>query len=113
IDELRKNVKMINCSNCGAPIDLAKTTTCAHCGSPLSMLDVNRAGALITELQAADQASRTIDPAFPIRLALARAQAETACAGFDTHPRWFHDVSENGLVAAGLQSMVRWLNQQL
>src|SRR5687767_851513 len=35
IDELRLHVQTINCSNCGAPIDLAKASACGHCGSPL------------------------------------------------------------------------------
>lgn len=37
--ELRQHLQSVNCSNCGAPIDLAKATVCAHCASPLSMLD--------------------------------------------------------------------------
>ena len=47
IAELRKNVQIINCSNCGAPVDLAKGSDCAHCGSPLSMLDMQQAERLI------------------------------------------------------------------
>ena len=43
IAELRKNVQIVNCSNCGAPIDLAKRSDCEHCGSPLSMLDLQQA----------------------------------------------------------------------
>ena len=34
---LRQNVQSVNCSNCGAPIDLAKTSACGHCGSPLEV----------------------------------------------------------------------------
>ena len=44
IDDLRRNVQAVNCSNCGAPIDLAQGASCTHCGSPLSMLDMNQAG---------------------------------------------------------------------
>jgi hypothetical protein len=39
IEELKQNIQAANCSNCGAPIDLAKSSSCLHCGSPLSMLD--------------------------------------------------------------------------
>jgi len=35
IAELRQNVQILNCSNCGAPIDLVKQSMCLHCGSPL------------------------------------------------------------------------------
>ena len=33
IAELRRNVGAVNCSNCGASIDLAKASVCGHCGS--------------------------------------------------------------------------------
>src|SRR5450755_910853 len=42
IAELRQNIQVINCSNCGAPIDLTKDSVCPHCGSPLSMLDTKK-----------------------------------------------------------------------
>ena len=40
--ELRDNIQHLNCSNCGAPIDLAHESACAHCSSPISMLDVKQ-----------------------------------------------------------------------
>ena len=56
--ELRATVKMVNCSNCGAPIDLVNASACAHCGTPISMLDVKQIEAAVTGLQRADEASR-------------------------------------------------------
>lgn len=32
LQELRQNVQTINCSNCGAAIDLASDSVCKHCG---------------------------------------------------------------------------------
>ncbi|MBI4485407.1 MAG: hypothetical protein HY655_05295, partial [Acidobacteria bacterium] len=112
IEELRRSVQVVNCSNCGAPVDLMKGSACTHCGSPLSMLDMNRAGALIAELQEAAQAVRPIDPTLPLQLEQARRQVEAAFASFDRNPSWFDDVSQGGLVAAGLSSLARWLKQQ-
>jgi len=43
IAELKEAVQVVNCANCGAPIDIAKSSVCAHCGSPLSMVDVAKA----------------------------------------------------------------------
>ncbi len=57
IAEMRQNLQAVNCSNCGAPIDLARSSACGHCGSPLSMLDLHRADELIRELQQADRKS--------------------------------------------------------
>ena len=40
LQELRQSVRTVNCSNCGAPVDLVHGSSCDHCGSPLSMIDV-------------------------------------------------------------------------
>ncbi len=53
LDELRQNVQIINCSNCGAAIDLAKDSVCAHCGSAVSMLDLPQMARTIGQLQTA------------------------------------------------------------
>jgi hypothetical protein len=66
--ELRVNVQTINCSNCGAPIDLTHASACAHCSTPLSMLDLNQIEAMAAHLRQADEASRTIDPTLPERM---------------------------------------------
>jgi hypothetical protein len=61
IAELRANVRQINCSGCGAPIDLAHESACSHCGSPLSMLDVKQIERMANQLRAADEKSNAID----------------------------------------------------
>ena len=111
IEELRRNLQVVNCSNCGAPIDLARASSCAHCGSPLSMLDLKQAGALVAALHESEQ-PRPLDPTLPLRLEQARREVNAAFAAFETTPGWFDDVSENGLVAAGLSSLARWLKQR-
>ena len=112
IEELRQNVQVINCSNCGAPIDLATSSSCAHCRSPLSMLDMKQAGALVTALRESER-PRPIDPTLPLQLEQARREVEAAFASFERGPGWFDDVSQGGLVAAGLSSLARWLKQQI
>src|SRR5688572_4122734 len=112
IAELRQNVQVVNCSNCGGPIDLAKTAACAHCGSPLSMLDMNQAERLVEQLRAADSGSKTIDPALPLALARARAEAEAAFKGIPGHDSWHDDWSSLGLVGAGLTELIRLLKRE-
>jgi Zn-finger nucleic acid-binding protein len=51
--EMKENIQPVNCSNCGAPIDLTRGSTCAHCGSPLTMLDLRHPEELIAELRKA------------------------------------------------------------
>ncbi len=113
IDELRQNVQEVHCSNCGAPIDLAKSSTCPHCGSPLSMLDLSQAEALVAELRQADHAAAHVDPALPMHLEQARREVSSAFASFDQHPTWYSDVSQTGVVGAGLQALARWLKTSL
>src|SRR5206468_11747481 len=43
LDELRRNVQTVNCSNCGGAIDVGKASTCPHCGSPLSIINMKQA----------------------------------------------------------------------
>jgi ribosomal protein S27AE len=104
IEALRRSVQAVNCSNCGAPVDLAHGSTCGHCGSPLSMLDVKQAERLIAQLQRADDGHRSIDPDLPLRLERARREVEAAFAKFDPERSPGPD-----LVAAGMDMLARWL----
>jgi len=109
IAELRQNVQTVNCSNCGGPIDLAKTTACTHCGSALSMLDMKQAEALVEQLRDADRPGKTVDPALPLHLARARREVDEAFRGVPDTDDWFPEVSSSGLVGASLSALAKWL----
>jgi hypothetical protein len=111
IGELRKNIKIVNCSNCGGPVDLAKGSECAHCGSPLSMLDMDQAERLVSQLRAADSGSKTVDPALPLALARARVETESALKGLPGHDPWTQEGWSMGLVGAGLAELIRLLKR--
>jgi len=107
IEELKQNVQTLSCSNCGAPIDLARESACTHCGTPLSMLDMKQAETVVTELKRAAE-PRPIDPALPLELMRARREVEAA---FASDPNWWKDAGSNGLVEAGLSALLGWLNK--
>ena len=107
--ELRATVQVVNCSNCGAPVDLARTSACRHCGSPLSMLDLTQAGALVEQLQKADRSGQPIDPALPLNLERARRETEANFIGLVRDASFARDISATDLVSAGLQAFARWL----
>ncbi len=107
--ELRQSVQFVNCSNCGAPVDLEKRSGCAHCGSPLSMLDLQQAERLIERLQRADKTGQPVDPALPMNLERARRETEANFAGLVRDTAFLSDLSASGLVVAGLQAVARWL----
>jgi hypothetical protein len=109
VEELRQHVQMVNCSNCGASVDLATGSACRHCGSALSMLDMRQAEALVTQLQQATQPREQVDPALPMRLARARRETEAAFSAFEHEKTWFDDARSVGLVGAGLSAISRWM----
>ena len=110
IAELRRNIQIVNCSNCGGPIDLALGGDCSHCGSPVSMLDMQQAASLVAQLRSADAGEKQpIDPALPLAMARARREAEQAFAGLEGDAMWWRDASNSGLVGAGLSALARWL----
>ena len=95
----------VNCSNCGAPVDLARGSACGHCGSPLSMLDLEQTGRLVSQLREADRTDKPVDPTLPLEMARARREVEAAFATFQKEPEWTLDVG------AGLSALARWLGQ--
>jgi Zn-finger nucleic acid-binding protein len=109
IEELRQHLQAVNCSNCGAAVDLAKGSLCTHCGSALAMLDLKQAEALVAQLKHADRLDRNVDPALPMSLARAKRDVETSFAAFERDQSWFDDVSSVGLVQAGLTAFNRWI----
>lgn len=82
--QLRAEVKSVQCSSCGAPVDLAKGFECGHCGSPLSILDADAVEKTLRELGEAD-ARRSGDPAEKEMRARALASMETMRTGPDDH----------------------------
>jgi hypothetical protein len=99
LEELRHEIQIVNCSSCGAPIDLATGSVCAHCKSPVSMLDMKQPEALLAQLSKAAE-PRPIDPALPLELARAKRDVEAL------FPR---PEEPTDLVHACLNSVARWL----
>ncbi len=108
IDELRSQVRTINCSNCGAPVDLALGTVCLHCGSSLSMLDVKQAEDLITRLQQAGKAPHAPERLQPSESGSVR-RPDLAFGPFAQTPDWFEHASTDGLIGAALGVLAGWI----
>jgi len=112
IAELRRNIQIVNCSNCGGPVDLTVGAACGHCGSPVSMLDMTQTEALVAQLRKAEaRATQPIDPALPLEMARARREVEQAFAGLEGDELWLRDATRSGLVGAGLSAVARWLKK--
>jgi Zn-finger nucleic acid-binding protein len=110
IEELKKNVRTVNCSNCGAPIDLATSSACTHCGSAISMLDMNQAQETLAQLQKA-AVPRPIDPALPFELEMATRDAERSFGPREPgHDVWGTGTS-SALVQEVLDAVSKWLTR--
>ena len=53
LDKLKKLVRIIRCSSCGAPIDLSTQTACSYCRAPIAVLDPDAVASTLRELDAA------------------------------------------------------------
>jgi hypothetical protein len=107
IEELRTHIQFLNCSNCGAPIDLGAASACAHCKSPVSMLDMKQPQQLLAQLQEAS-APKAIDPKL---LGFELAKAKHDMDLLFGEPDWKREASASGLVQACLGSVSRWLSK--
>jgi len=110
IEQLRANIQIVNCSNCGAAIDLESGSVCSYCHSPISMLDMKQPQQMLAQLKEAAE-PRPVDPALPIDLAMAKLETETSLAPFESGDEWWSDARSSGLVQAGLNTVGRWLSK--
>jgi hypothetical protein len=81
---LKAEVKRVQCSSCGAPVDVTLGFACEHCGAPLSVLDSEAVEKTLRELNAADE-RRGGDPGENVRRARALASMEAMRTGPEDH----------------------------
>lgn len=98
--ELRRNIQMVNCSNCGAAIDLGRESVCAHCGTPISTLDLQQIADMAVQLQRAGERQAQRTPDVDTLFALLRTERDRAQ----------NQSERSGVVEAGLQLVARWLS---
>jgi Transcription factor zinc-finger len=53
LERLKKLVRIVRCSSCGAPIDLQTQTACNYCRAPIAILDPEAVARTLRELDAA------------------------------------------------------------
>jgi len=105
--ELRRHVQMIQCSSCGAPVDLAAGSACSHCRAPVSMLDPNQVETVVRQLKLAEERRKTEDPALAARLLTDRLEVDRLFR--DRQSGWLGASGPVGLVEAGIEAVARLL----
>lgn len=108
IQHLRASVQSVNCSNCGASIDLQKNSTCPYCHSPVAMLDLKEQQQMLAQLKEAAE-PKPLDPTLPMQLALAKERTANLFEDHDT--QWWADAGSGDLVQAGLNAVGRLLGK--
>ncbi len=58
---LKARIQTVQCSNCGASVDLQRDVACPYCRSPLAILDPDAIAKALRELNAAEIAMKSID----------------------------------------------------
>jgi len=71
--KLRATVRQINCSQCGAPVNLESDSACPHCGAPIALIDSDGVAKALHDLVAASATPPTANPD-AARTALSEAQ---------------------------------------
>ena len=97
---LRAEVKSVQCSSCGAPVDLVKGFECGHCGSPLTVLDADAVEKTLRELEQADARSSATSP--EDREMRARALASMEAFRTDPDDPWGRAVARRVGPGTGL-----------
>lgn len=110
LQHLRTSVQTVNCSSCGAAIDLQDNSVCPYCHSPVCILDLKQQQEMLAQLKDA-AAPKPVDPTLPMQLALAKAQMNNLFAGADE--TYWSDARSSDLVQAGLNAVARWLGDRL
>jgi len=60
VDALKQKLVSVNCSSCGAPIDLQTQTKCDSCGSALAIVDLDHLGDALRQLDADARAAASV-----------------------------------------------------
>jgi hypothetical protein len=104
IQQLKQNVQIVNCCNCGAAIDLQANSACPYCHSPITMLDMKQQEQMLAQLKEIAE-PRAVDPTLPMKLALAKDQISSVFK--DDDMEWWEDARSSDLVQAGLKAVTR------
>jgi hypothetical protein len=111
LNELKRRVKVIRCSNCGAPVDLERSTACTYCQSPISILDPKEIGATLQELQKNAEQHEKVDPTVSARLVMDKLSVENFYKQLHhEHGPSLKDREAPGLIEAGLEALVDLIN---
>ncbi len=110
LKELRRHVQFVNCSNCGAPVDVQKTTACDHCRAPLALLDPDAVKTTLERLQGIEDRRANPNPdAVVADMILAKLETQSNFREIEALERRTAVGHRGGLLEAGLRTLFNLL----
>ena len=106
--DLKSKIRTIQCSNCGAPIDLGRDLACPYCRSPIAILDTEAVSKTLRELADAQARRSTIDVDALADALLTRAPRDDRATRFASVPDPGGHLGMD-LVAAGIAAVAALL----
>lgn len=103
VEELARQVQIIRCSACGAPVDIRREHVCAHCRSPIVILDPDAVQNALDDFGRQAVRQQTLDP-----LAVADALIANERARSQTRRQQRQEVLDSGLadlVLGGIETV--------
>jgi transcription elongation factor Elf1 len=58
---LKESIRIVQCSSCGAPVDLEKNTACPYCRAPIAILDPEAVSTTVHALESAETQRTTVN----------------------------------------------------
>jgi len=104
---LKSLVRVIQCSSCGAPVDLEHDAACRYCRAPVAILDTEAVARTLRELdQAAAQRAAVSNPGAAAAAVIESARFERAMAAESRHADLALGVDVVGVGLAMLSALV-------
>lgn len=110
---LKAEVKRVQCSSCGAPVDVTKGFACEHCGSPLSVLDADAVEKTLRELakadaeRAGDDEEKQMGARALASLEAMRTRPEDHLTQISSRRRRFGGLFDTDLLSASIELLFR------
>lgn len=99
-ERLRTEIKQVQCSGCGAPVDVGRGFACGHCGSPITVLDADAVANTLRDLAEEDAARQAVSPDDAEKRARTLAAMEASRS--DPDDPLFGPASRRGVSRGGL-----------
>jgi len=112
LEELRRNVKTLTCSSCGAPVDLAGESACTYCHAPLALVDAHQVERVLEELKRSEAERKRAVAELPVRLAADRAHVERVFIELGESPDWTSVRDSLGVLEGGLAAVAGLLGRR-